>query len=220
MELYGIVGVGGFGREVLPLAQEFLLRSVGKEQFELVFVVENLKEPEVINGHKVISMDDFLSHDCPRKRFNIAIADHKARERIANYLKKSNLSSFSIVASNSICLESNEIGEGAILCPFSTITANARIGSFFHLNIYSYVAHDCSIGNYVTFAPNVHCNGNVTIEDYAYIGTGAIIKPGSSDKPITIGEGAVVGMGSVVNKSIEPYTIVAGNTAKLIGTVN
>ena len=33
---------------------------------------------------------------------------------------------------------------------------------------------------------------------------------------VTIGNGAVVGMGSVVTKDVEPYTIVAGNPAKLI----
>lgn len=74
------------------------------------------------------------------------------------------------------------------------------------------------IGNFVTFAPNVHCNGRVVIEDHAYIGTGAIIRHGSPDRPIVIGEGAVVGMGSVVTKSVAPYTTVFGNPAKPLRT--
>ena len=44
-----------------------------------------------------------------------------------------------------------------------------------------------------------------------WIGTNAMIKPG-----LTIGDGAVVGMGSVVTKDIGPYEIWAGNPAKLI----
>lgn len=44
-----------------------------------------------------------------------------------------------------------------------------------------------------------------------WIGERALIKQG-----ITIGIGAVVGMGSVVTKDIEPYTIVAGCPAKVI----
>ena len=86
-------------------------------------------------------------------------------------------------------------------------------GRFFHLNIYSYVAHDCRIGDFVTFAPDVHCNGAVIIEDYAYIGTGAMIKQGTPDKPIVIGRAAVVGMGAVVTKSVAPFTTVVGNPA-------
>ena len=44
-----------------------------------------------------------------------------------------------------------------------------------------------------------------------WIGAGSIILNG-----ITIGEGAVVGAGSVVTKDVNPYTIVAGNPAKEI----
>lgn len=54
--------------------------------------------------------------------------------------------------------------------------------------------------------------GDVVIGDRVFIGYRAIVLPG-----VSIGEGAVVGAGSVVTKSIEPYTIVAGNPARVIG---
>jgi acetyltransferase-like isoleucine patch superfamily enzyme len=120
---------------------------------------------------------------------------------------------FEVRASNAVELDANTIGEGAILCPFVTITSNARIGRFFHANIYSYVAHDCVVGDFVTFAPRVHCNGSVVIEDYAYIGTGAVLRQGTPDRPLVIGRGAVVGMGAVVTKSVAPGTTVVGNPA-------
>lgn len=44
-----------------------------------------------------------------------------------------------------------------------------------------------------------------------WIGEGVLIKQG-----VTIGNGSVIGMGSVVTKNVEPYSIVAGNPAKLI----
>ncbi len=53
--------------------------------------------------------------------------------------------------------------------------------------------------------------GDVIIGDRAWIAYRAIILPG-----VTIGEGAVVGAGSVVTKNVEAYTIVAGNPARLI----
>ncbi|RYZ85331.1 MAG: hypothetical protein EOO68_30390 [Moraxellaceae bacterium] len=106
------------------------------------------------------------------------------------------------------------IAEGSILCPFVCLTSNIKIGKFFHANIYSYVAHDCVIGDFVTFAPGVKCNGNIIIEDHAYIGTGAIIKQGTPEQPIVIGKGAVVGMGAVVTKSVAAGVTVVGNPAK------
>ena len=105
------------------------------------------------------------------------------------------------------------IGCGSILSPFVTLTSNISIGRHFHANLYSYVEHDCVIGDYVTFAPGVKCNGNVIVEDYAYLGAGAVIKQGLPSAPIVIGRGAVVGMGAVVTKSVLPGQTVVGNPA-------
>lgn len=211
MKLYGIFGAGGFAREVMPVALESLRRLHADSDFELVFVV-NDGSTAPVNGHRVITEPQFLAAD--RERFfNTAIADCKVRERVSQAMTAGGAEPFSIVAPNSVSMVGNEIGAGAILCPFTTVTSNARIGRHFHANIYSYVAHDCEIGDFVTFAPNVHCNGRVIIEDYAYIGTGAIIKDGTDAKPTVVGRGAVVGMGSVVTKSVAPYTTVVGNPA-------
>ena len=48
----------------------------------------------------------------------------------------------------------------------------------------------------------------------ASIGSGAVILPG-----VTIGEGAMVGAGSVVTKDVAPRAVVAGNPARLIRTL-
>ncbi len=53
--------------------------------------------------------------------------------------------------------------------------------------------------------------GDVVIRDHVWIAYRAIILPG-----ITVGEGAVVGAGAVVTKNVEPYTIVAGNPARVL----
>jgi sugar O-acyltransferase (sialic acid O-acetyltransferase NeuD family) len=208
MKLYGIVGAGGFGREVIPVAWDMLRTQQDARGFELVFVVE-YGSIEPVNGHRVITADEFLASDQERY-FNVAIADHQARQRIAEKFISAGVIPFSIVALNSVCMSGNEIGEGAILCPFTTITSNARIGRFFQANVYCCVSHDCQIGDFVTFGQGVHCLGRVVIEDHAYIGSGAIIRDGTAGKPTIIGHSAVVGMGAVVTKSVAPYTTVVG----------
>ena len=127
---------------------------------------------------------------------------------------RAGLEPVSIFASNSVVLDGNDIGEGAVFSPFAMVTSNARIGKFFHANIYAYVAHDCVVGDYVTFAPGAKCNGNVVIGNHAYIGTGAVLKQGSSAKPLVIGEGAVIGMGAVVTKDVAPGAVMIGNPAR------
>jgi sugar O-acyltransferase (sialic acid O-acetyltransferase NeuD family) len=213
VKCYGIVGAGGFGREVMPVAREMLERTSQNRDYELVFVDENLKKETIINGHRAVGMADFLSFETDEKYFNIAIADYKNRERIANRMLDEGIKPFTIQALNYLSLDGNTIGEGAIFCSFTHVTSNAQIGRFFHCNIYSYVAHYCIIGDFVTFAPSVHCNGEVVVEDYAYIGTGAIIRQGTDERPIVIGKGSIVGMGAVVTKSVRPFTTVIGNPA-------
>ena len=50
------------------------------------------------------------------------------------------------------------------------------------------------IGDFVKFAHEVKCNGNVVIEDGVYIGAVVIIKQDLHSKPLTIGKTAIIGM--------------------------
>jgi maltose O-acetyltransferase len=52
----------------------------------------------------------------------------------------------------------------------------------------------------------------VIIHEFVWTGAGVMIMPG-----IEIGEGAIIGMGSLVAKSVPPFAIVLGNPAKIIG---
>lgn len=53
--------------------------------------------------------------------------------------------------------------------------------------------------------------GKVVIQDKVWIGFNVIVLKG-----VTIGEGAIVGAGSVVSKDVPPFTIVAGNPARVV----
>lgn len=212
MRLYGIVGAGGHGRQVMPVAKRMLETAQSRSDYEIVFVVE-FGSTDPVNGYPVLTAEEFLERTC-QKYFNVSIADSVARERVARRFIAGGAEPFSITAHNCVKLDNNQIGEGAIFSPFTTITSNVKIGRFFHANIYSYVEHDCLIGDFVTFAPNVHCNGRVVIEDHAYVGAGATIKQGIPGKPLVIGRGAVVGMGAVVTRSVDPGITVVGSPAR------
>lgn len=54
----------------------------------------------------------------------------------------------------------------------------------------------------------------IVIEDRVWIGFGAVILKG-----VTIGRGAIVGACSVVTRDVEAYTIVAGNPARVVKTL-
>lgn len=205
--LYGIYGASGFGREVMPLARETI------KDGKLVFIDDGVSE-RLINGHEVMTYSKFLNYPATSRSVCLAIANHEIRLELDQRCGKDGVTIFDVYSDSSVFLDDIVLGSGAIVCPFTTMTSNIQVGRHFHANIYSYVAHDCVIGNYVTFAPSVKCNGNVVIEDGAYIGTGAILKQGKPGKPLVIGAGAVVGMGAVVTKNVLPGQVVIGNPAK------
>ncbi|WP_286860062.1 MULTISPECIES: NeuD/PglB/VioB family sugar acetyltransferase [Acinetobacter] len=212
--LYAVYGASGFGRGVMPLAREQLIAE-NTENYELVFIDDG-ENKQVVNGHQVYSFEEFLRLDAVDKYVAIAIANSHVREKLTQKIDLHNLKHWSVSASTTIRMDEVQIGEGAILCNYVHFTSNIKVGKFFHANYFSYVAHDCIIGDYVTFAPGVKCNGNIHIEDHAYIGTSAVIKQGTPDKPLVIGKGAVVGMGAVVTKSVPPGVTVVGSPARIL----
>ena len=119
-----------------------------------------------------------------------------------------------------------------------------EIGNNFYIGRYSQIECDAIIGNNVMFANyaaligkydhNFHQIGVpirfassirdedykwkgidsiITIQDDVWVGYGAIIISG-----VSIGKGAIIAAGSVVTKNVTPYSIVAGNPAKSIGS--
>jgi galactoside O-acetyltransferase len=56
---------------------------------------------------------------------------------------------------------------------------------------------------------------DVTICDKVWVGWAVTILPG-----VTIGEGAVLAANSVVTKSVQPYTLVAGNPARYVREID
>jgi sugar O-acyltransferase (sialic acid O-acetyltransferase NeuD family) len=200
----------------MPVLRDSLSRLFPSQSEGIsLFLVDSQPTGTVVNGYPLISEADFFAIECTKRFFNIAIGDSKIREKIAGQCLSRGASPISVQSPNAIVYDANHIGEGAILCANTVVTSNATIGKFFHANIFSYVAHDCVIGDFVTFAPNVHCNGHVHIGAHAYIGTGAVIRQGRPSQPLVIGEGAVVGMGAVVTRNVEPHATVVGNPARL-----
>lgn len=66
-------------------------------------------------------------------------------------------------------------------------------------------SHDVDDPDFTQFAKPI------TIDDYAWIATGATLLPG-----VRIGKGAVIGAGAVIAKDVPDYAIAVGNPAKIL----
>ena len=201
-----IVGAGGFAAEVLHTARAAFPNPASAG---LCFAVEGAGADGFM-GLPVHSVDDIADGDS----FAVAIGAGAAREKMHALLCARGAIPMPLHAPTAVIGREVALGAGSVLSDFTMLTGNLRVGVQFQCNIYSYVAHDCRIGDYVTFAPKVCCNGNVHIGDHAYVGTGAILKQGTPDQPLRIGERAVIGMGAVVTKDVPAGAVVVGNPAR------
>lgn len=207
--LIGVYGVGGCGRGVMPLLRQQVLGCPTR----LVFI-DDAPRSDRVNGHQVLSWQEFLDQPADSRAVSLAIASGQIRQKLAEICDEIALPLIEVRATSVVQMDDVVLGDGACLSPFVTLASNIRIGRAFHANSYSYVEHDCRIGDFVTFAPGVKCNGNVVIEDHAYIGAGAILRQGREGAPLKIGRGAVIGMGAVVTKDVPAGATVIGNPAK------
>ncbi len=111
------------------------------------------------------------------------------------------------------------VGKYTVINPDSLLdcAGGIKIGAYCHfgrgLTIYS-SNHNFRSDQYIPYGLSDIIRP-VIIEDFVWIGANVSICPG-----VTIGEGAVIGMGSVVTKDVEPMNISAGNPAKEIGMRN
>ena len=140
-------------------------------------------------------------------------------------------------------VQTTNIGEDTTIWQFVVILAGAVIGRNCNICANVLVENDVIIGDNVTIKSGVYVWDGVILEDNVFIGPcvaftndkyprskeypnvflktrvkkGASIGANATILPgIEIGEGAIIGAGSVVTKDVPPYSIVTGNPAKLI----
>ena len=204
-----VYGAGGFGREVAWLAQECGYRVC------CLIEDEPANRGASLNGFPILSLDEAVSR-FPSATVAPAIGRPATRAIVAGRASSRGFAFATLVHPRTEKSEWVALGAGVIICAGTILTTNIVVGDHVHLNIGCTIGHDVELGDYATLAPGVHVSGAVKIGRSVFIGTGAVIINGTRDEPLTIGDGAVVGAGACVTRSVPAATTVVGVPARAI----
>lgn len=203
-----IVGIGGFGREVLDIIEAI-------NAVEPAFVVQGFLDDRYgedglaaeLRGLELLGPVEAIG-DLGR-RYTIGIGSTAHRALVDARATEAGLEPLTLVHPAATIGSVNEIAPGLVIAAGARITTNVRVGRHLHLNLNSTIGHDCVIGDHVTVNPSVNISGNVTLGDRANLGTKSVVIPG-----VSVGADTVVGAGAVVIRDLPASVTAVGVPAR------
>jgi sugar O-acyltransferase (sialic acid O-acetyltransferase NeuD family) len=132
----------------------------------------------------------------------IGISDIKFRNEIILKLEVKGVNFCQFIHHSAIIAETIELGRGNIIYPFCIIGPNTKIGDFNMVTSYSFISHDCIIGN-GNFFSTAGIAGRVSIGSDNFFGIRSTVIP-----YVNIGNGNIIQAGMMVDKSIKDDTTI------------
>ncbi|WP_051542013.1 acetyltransferase [Clostridium lundense] len=126
-------------------------------------------------------------------------------------IKNMGFSPISFISNKSIFSSESYVKNGSIINQGVIIDNFVSIGECVFVNIGSIISHHSVIQDNVFIAPGANIAGYVTVDEGSFIGINATIID-----HINIGKYSLIAGGAVVIDDVPPYTMVAGNPAKVI----
>lgn len=108
-----------------------------------------------------------------------------------------------------------KIGIGVIINALSQVGVDVEMGDHTMLFANSYVGHNTKLDVLAHLASNAVISSNCHIGKAVHVGLNAVVR-----EKVTVGDFSVVGAGSVVLHDVPPKSIVVGNPARILKTID
>lgn len=173
------------------------------------------KTGEMEHDFKIIgSFDDLYKREnLNNMNFLLTMGDNAIRTAVAQKLRNKGGQVPALVHPTAIISRFAKIEEGVCISAFSYVQADSSIGQDTIILSGVNISHNNIIGKGCFIAGGATVGAYTTVSDFVFIGQGVLT---ISSKVKNIGEGAYIGAGSLITKSIVSSDIVAGRPAKSI----
>lgn len=202
-----IIGAGGFGREVHSWAKQHPDCDV---KWKICGFLDD--NPDALDGFDlpvpiVGSIRD--ARPDPDTLYICGIGQPPLKAKLCPPLVTAGARFLTFVHPSAIIGERVTVGTGSVLCPGTILTCDINLGAFVTINCKSSIGHDVTIGDFSTLSGHCDVTGYCTIGTRVLLGSHACIIPNTR-----VEDGATVGAGSVVIRTVPANTTVFGNPAK------
>lgn len=206
-----IIGAGAFGRELYWHVQDSL--GFGEDFDVKGYIVDDYnpqaEEYQQLQKPLLSSVDEYkIDKD---DVFICAIGSAAGRESTTKRIESRGGKFIPVIHKTALIHGTVKMGDGVFVGPYAVVGDNVTLKDHVMLNTHSAVGHDAVLEKYVCVMSYVDITGYCHIGEKAFLASGCRMTPSTK-----IGEGAYVGIGSVVLRKVKPGVKVFGNPAKVV----
>lgn len=204
-----IIGAGGLGRSICTL---FSTQSNYKNLYSVKgFLDDDSSALDGFNGYPPVidSVENYTVKN--NDVFFCALGSINDRKRMSSIILNKGGEFISCISEHSIVAPNAKIGKGVFLNAYSCVDAEVCIDDFTYVFTYCSIGHDTTIGEFCQIEPFCAIGGHVNIGNSVTLHPRATILP-----RICIGDGANVGVSSVVMRNVDEKQTVFGNPAVVL----
>lgn len=201
-----IYGAHGLGREVYEIARR---RNATTFSWEKIFFIDDFADEGDFWGTKRFHLDS-LKDRKDIYEFVIAVGEPSAREKLFQKLRDEKIKVTSLIDPMALVSPTAKIKEGTIICEYATIHAGVEIGYNTLIQPFCDIGHDIKIGDHSVLSPSCTPGGWTVFGNRVFVGMHASIL-----ESLSVGDDAIIGMGSAVFRDVPPGATVIGNPARV-----
>lgn len=212
MKDIAIFGAGGFGREMASLLKRI-------NQYKPTWNFIGFFDDDLINkpigskneyGEILGSSVDLNKYSLPLSII-LAIGKPKSMKAVRDRITNTLIDFPNIIAPDASILDIDNfsLGEGNILCSFTSMSCNVCLGNFNIFNNRVSLGHDVKVGDFNSFMTATRISGGTYIGTLNFFGVSAVVLPG-----VKVNTETTIGANSVVIRNTKDNSVYIGNPAK------
>lgn len=210
MENIVLIGSSGHAKVIIDIIEK-------KGVFNISGLIDSFRDNgEEILGYKIIGSEADLPELISKYELKgaiLAIGDNNVRAKVASSITEISpeLPFLSAIHPDAVIGKDVVIGDGAVIMAGAIMNPSAAVGNFCIVNTKASLGHDSVMEDFSSLGPGVTAAGNCRIGGFSAVSIGACVRHG-----VLIGEHTIIGGGSSVMESIEPFCVAYGVPAKKI----